>query len=53
MAEVRAQYEEIANRNPCEAESWYQQKVTTFLHCMFKHDFCMHCNIQAFLKMLN
>ncbi len=28
VAEVRAQYEEIANRNRAEAESWYQQKVT-------------------------
>ncbi|RXN03747.1 type II cytoskeletal 8 [Labeo rohita] len=26
VAEVRAQYEEIANRNRAEAESWYQQK---------------------------
>lgn len=27
VAEVRAQYEEIANRNRAEAESWYKQKV--------------------------
>lgn len=28
VAEVRAQYEDIANRTRAEAESWYQQKVT-------------------------
>lgn len=42
VAEVRAQYEDIANRSRAEAESWYKQKVwedflfvlTTFV------DFC-------------
>lgn len=28
VAEVRAQYEEIANRNRTEAESWYKLKVS-------------------------
>ena len=27
VAEVRAQYEEVANRNRAEAESWYKQRV--------------------------
>lgn len=27
VAEVRAQYEDIANRSRAEAESWYQSKV--------------------------
>lgn len=27
VAEVRAQYEEIANNSRAEAEKWYQQKV--------------------------
>ena len=27
VAEVRAQYEDIANRSRAEAESWYQNKV--------------------------
>lgn len=27
VAEVRAQYEDIAARSKAEAESWYQQKV--------------------------
>lgn len=27
VAEVRAQYEDIANRSRAEAESWYQTKV--------------------------
>ena len=29
VAEVRAQYEDIANRSRAEAESWYKQKVKT------------------------
>ena len=28
VAEVRAQYEEIANRTRSEAEGWYKQKVS-------------------------
>lgn len=28
IAEVKAQYEEIANRSRAEAESWYQSKVS-------------------------
>ena len=27
VAEVKAQYEDIANRSRADAESWYQQKV--------------------------
>ena len=27
VAEVRAQYEDVANRSRAEAESWYQSKV--------------------------
>lgn len=33
VAEVRAQYEDIANRSRAEAESWYQSKVRS--HYMF------------------
>lgn len=36
--EVRAQYEDIANRSRAEAESWYKQKVGHFLRsvsCLF------------------
>lgn len=29
IAEVKAQYEDIANRSRQEAESWYQSKVST------------------------
>lgn len=28
VAEVRAQYEDIANRSKAEAEMWYKQKVS-------------------------
>lgn len=28
VAEVRAQYEDIANRSRAEAETWYRQKVS-------------------------
>ncbi|KAM9798852.1 keratin, type II cytoskeletal 8-like isoform 1-T1 [Syngnathus typhle] len=31
VAEVRAQYEEIANRNKADAEAWYKQKVRATL----------------------
>lgn len=34
VAEVRAQYEEIANRSRAEVESWYKQKVGV-LPCLF------------------
>ena len=30
VAEVRAQYEDIANRSRAEAETWYTQKVSSF-----------------------
>lgn len=30
IAEVKAQYEEIANKSRLEAESWYQTKVSKF-----------------------
>lgn len=44
VAEVRAQYEDIANRSRAEAETWYQAKVInvppgqhlkTFSYCAF------------------
>lgn len=41
VAEVRAQYEEIAARNRAEAETWYKQKVRdnpTTLLCPFITD---------------
>lgn len=31
VAEVRAQYEEISNRNRTETESWYKLKVSELL----------------------
>lgn len=34
VAEVRAQYEDIANRSRAEAESWYQTKVRSLLCCL-------------------
>ncbi|XP_043097102.1 keratin, type II cytoskeletal 8 [Puntigrus tetrazona] len=37
VAEVRAQYEEIANRNRAEAESWYQQKYEEMQLKVTKH----------------
>ncbi|XP_016127601.1 keratin, type II cytoskeletal 8 [Sinocyclocheilus grahami] len=37
VAEVRAQYEEIANRNRAEAESWYQQKYEEMQLTVTKH----------------
>lgn len=41
VAEVRAQYEDIANRNRAEAETWYRQKVckkqTTAPSCDLSH----------------
>ncbi|XP_017575646.1 intermediate filament protein ON3 [Pygocentrus nattereri] len=37
VAEVRAQYEEIANRNRAEAESWYQQKYEELQVSATKH----------------
>uniref|UniRef100_A0A671M2E3 Zgc:158846 n=1 Tax=Sinocyclocheilus anshuiensis TaxID=1608454 RepID=A0A671M2E3_9TELE len=37
VAEVRAQYEEIANRNRAEAESWYKQKYEEMQLMVNKH----------------
>uniref|UniRef100_A0A671RJ52 Zgc:158846 n=1 Tax=Sinocyclocheilus anshuiensis TaxID=1608454 RepID=A0A671RJ52_9TELE len=37
VAEVRAQYEKIANRNRAEAESWYQQKYEEMQLTVTKH----------------
>lgn len=31
VAEVRAQYEDVANRSRAEAEMWYQTKVISYL----------------------
>jgi len=31
IAEVKAQYEDIANRSRAEAEAWYQTKVSTLV----------------------
>lgn len=30
VAEVRAQYEDVANRSRAEAETWYQTKVISY-----------------------
>lgn len=35
VAEVRAQYEDIANRSRAEAETWYQTKVKPLLYRVF------------------
>lgn len=35
VAEVRAQYEDIANRSRAEAETWYQTKVRPHLYPVF------------------
>lgn len=40
VAEVRAQYEDIANRSRAEAESWYQNKVR-------RHSLCFNQNMTA------
>ncbi|XP_051996279.1 keratin, type II cytoskeletal 8 [Xyrauchen texanus] len=37
VAEVRAQYEEIANRNRADAESWYKQKYEEMQLSTIKH----------------
>ena len=38
IAEVKAQYEEIANRSRAEAESWYQTKVKDLgFPCSYLH----------------
>ncbi|XP_028302586.1 keratin, type II cytoskeletal 8-like isoform X2 [Gouania willdenowi] len=37
VAEVRAQYEDIANRSRAETESWYQNKYTEMQHTAGKH----------------
>uniref|UniRef100_A0A673HYH5 Zgc:158846 n=1 Tax=Sinocyclocheilus rhinocerous TaxID=307959 RepID=A0A673HYH5_9TELE len=37
VAEVRAQYEEIANRNRAEAENWYKQKYEEMQLTVSKH----------------
>ncbi|XP_008407580.1 keratin, type II cytoskeletal 8-like [Poecilia reticulata] len=38
IAEVRAQYEDIANRSRAEAESWYQNKYAEMQHSAGKYD---------------
>uniref|UniRef100_A0A3Q2QF34 Keratin, type II cytoskeletal 8-like n=1 Tax=Fundulus heteroclitus TaxID=8078 RepID=A0A3Q2QF34_FUNHE len=38
IAEVRAQYEDIANRSRAEAESWYQNKYAEMQHSVGKYD---------------
>lgn len=41
VAEVRAQYEDVANRSRAEAETWYQTKVISYW-LMFKiFSFCL------------
>ncbi len=39
VAEVRAQYEDIANRSRAEAESWYKQKVRKDVQASNQHYF--------------
>uniref|UniRef100_A0A8C4XH79 Intermediate filament protein ON3-like n=1 Tax=Erpetoichthys calabaricus TaxID=27687 RepID=A0A8C4XH79_ERPCA len=38
VAEVRAQYEDIANRSRAEAETWYMQKVNDIVSCKYDDD---------------
>lgn len=33
VAEIKAQYDDVASRSRAEAESWYQTKVTGGLGC--------------------
>lgn len=40
VAEVRAQYQEIADRNRADAEQWYQQKVGRERRQSHIHSFC-------------
>lgn len=45
IAEVRAQYEDIANRSRAEAESWYQNKVvenTLLFICCYLFSIPLH-----------
>lgn len=46
VSEVRAQYEEIANRNRAETETWYKQKVRARLWTLEKY--CMILRITEF-----
>ncbi|XP_051781070.1 keratin, type II cytoskeletal cochleal-like [Erpetoichthys calabaricus] len=39
VAEVRAQYEDIANRSRAEAETWYMQKVSKGEMCRIEKRF--------------
>lgn len=45
VAEVRAQYEEIANNSRAEAEKWYQQKVRNSpqIKVRWQVEFCTKC----------
>lgn len=49
VSEVRAQYEEIANRNRAETETWYKQKVRARLWTPEKY--CMILRNTEFLHL--
>lgn len=54
VAEVKAQYEDIANRTRAEAETWYKSKVTDnsyyFYQVVLIRDFRV-CNILLYSSM--
>lgn len=56
VAEVRSQYEDIANKSKAEAETWYKQKVSQSktgdypaIKVTFKIIFCQNCKCFFFL----
>lgn len=54
VAEVRAQYEDIANKSRAEAESWYQNKVRSRSALIPQHDIiCIDTHPAAFCNTEN
>lgn len=52
VAEVRAQYEDIANRSRAEAEMWYKTKVFYNTHATISQYFFKVVAMHEFIKCL-